>query len=70
MTACAPSNSDAGDASGLDFLPFSDNEASVREDVETIKSSPFLPKDVTVSGYIYEVETGRLQTVVPRRRPA
>ncbi|MGH9265067.1 MAG: beta-class carbonic anhydrase [Acidimicrobiales bacterium] len=55
---------DAGDASGIDFLPFSDNEASVREDVETIKSSPFLPKDVTVSGYIYEVETGKLQTVV------
>ena len=55
---------DAGDAGGIDFLPFSDNEASVCEDVEKIKSSPFLPEDVTVSGYIYEVETGKLQTVV------
>ncbi len=53
------------DASGIDFLPFSDNEASVREDVEKIRSSPFMPDGVTVSGYIYDVETGRLQTVVP-----
>ena len=37
----------------------------MREDVESIKSSPFLPEDITVSGYIYEVETGKLQTVVP-----
>jgi carbonic anhydrase len=56
---------DAGDASGIDFLPFSDNEASVREDVEAIRNSPFIPAGTTVSGYIYEVETGKLRTVVP-----
>jgi carbonic anhydrase len=55
---------DAGDASGIDFLPFSDNEAAVREDVEKIRNSPFIPDGIPVSGYIYEVETGRLQTVV------
>jgi carbonic anhydrase len=55
---------DAGDASGIDFLPFSDNEAAVKEDVEKIRSSPFIPDGIPVSGYIYEVETGRLQTVV------
>ena len=37
----------AGDASGIDFLPFSDNEASVREDVVKIKSSPFIPDGIT-----------------------
>ncbi len=55
---------DSGDASGIDFLPFSDNEASVREDVETIRNSPFIPDGISVSGYIYDVNTGALQTVV------
>ena len=44
--------------------PFADNEASVREDVETIRGSPFISDDVAVSGYIDEVETGALRTVV------
>lgn len=56
---------DRGDASAIDFLPFSDNEASVREDVATIRNNPFIPDGIPVSGYIYEVETGRLRTVVP-----
>ena len=54
----------AGDASGIDFLPFSDNEAAVREDVERIRNTPFIPDGIPISGYIYEVETGQLQTVV------
>ena len=53
-----------GDASGIDFLPFPDNEAAVKEDVEKIRSSPFIPDGVPVSGYIYDVKTGALQTVV------
>ena len=53
-----------GDASGIDFLAFSDPEGAVREDVEKIRSSPFIPDGIAVSGYIYEVETGQLRTVV------
>ena len=56
---------DRGDASGIDFLPFADNEAAVKEDVEKIRNSPFIPDGVAVSGYIYDVSTGALQTVVP-----
>jgi carbonic anhydrase len=56
---------DAGDASGIDFLPFSDLAGSVRDDVETIRNSPFIPDGIPVSGYIYDVATGRLETVVP-----
>jgi carbonic anhydrase len=55
---------DKGDATGIDFLPFADNEASVREDVERIRNSPFMPAGISVSGYIYDVNTGALQTVV------
>jgi carbonic anhydrase len=52
------------EAGAIDFLPFSDNEASVREDVEKIRNSPLIPDGIPVSGYIYDVNTGALQTVV------
>ena len=51
------------DASGRDFLPFSDLEQSVRDDVETIRRSELIPDDIAVSGAIYDVWTGRLQPV-------
>jgi len=49
----------------IDFLPFSDLAGSVRDDVETIRDSPFIPDAIPVSGYIDDVATGRLETVVP-----
>src|SRR5947209_15778591 len=39
-------------ADAIDFLPFKNLEQSVRDDVATIKSSPFILKDVPVTGYI------------------
>jgi carbonic anhydrase len=51
------------DASGIDFLAFSDLAQSVRDDVAAIRKSPFVPADVQVSGYIYDVHSGRLQPV-------
>ncbi len=52
------------DASGIDFLPFSDLDEGVREDVRRIQASPFIPADVTVSGFVYDVRSGRLRQVV------
>lgn len=52
------------DASGHDFLTFSDLEQSVRGDVETLKSSELIPDDVTVVGAVYEVESGKVWEVV------
>ena len=51
------------DASRIDFLPFPDLEKSVRDDVKRIKDSPFVDKDITVSGFVYDVNTGRLRRV-------
>jgi carbonic anhydrase len=51
------------DASDVDFLPFSDLDQSVRDDVERIKASPFLPDDIQVTGYVYDVGDGRLRQV-------
>ena len=50
-------------AGEIDFLPFPDVEQSVRDDVAEIKASPLLRKDVPVSGFVYEVETGRIRRV-------
>ena len=51
------------DAEHVDFLPFKDLEQSVRDDVATIKNSPFIPKNIEVSGFIYDVKSGRLLPV-------
>lgn len=52
------------DASHLEFLPFSDLEQSVRDDVERIRSDPFLPPEAVVSGQVYDVRSGQLREVV------
>jgi carbonic anhydrase len=52
------------DASGRDFLPFSDLEQSVRDDVETLRRSELIPDDITIAGAIYDVQTGRLEEVI------
>jgi carbonic anhydrase len=51
------------DASRIDFLPFTDLEQSVRDDLQTLRSSPLLLKDVPTSGFVYDVRTGRLSRV-------
>lgn len=51
------------DAEDIDFLPFKDLEQSVRDDVATIKNSPLLLKDIEVTGFIYDVKTGKLLPV-------
>jgi len=51
------------DASDIDFLPFSDLEESVRNDVRRIRQSPFIPADIPVTGYIYDVDTGGVTPV-------
>jgi carbonic anhydrase len=48
----------------IPFLPFTDLEQSVRDDVAAIKTSPLLLPDVPVRGFIYDVHDGRLREVV------
>ncbi len=50
-------------ADDIDFLPFGDLARSVREDVATIRNSPFIPDDVAVTGFVYDVKTGRIEPV-------
>ena len=45
------------------FHAFSDLEKNVKEQVEKIKSHPWMPKDVTVRGFVYDVREGKLHEV-------
>jgi len=42
---------------------FSDLEDDVRQSIERIKASPFIPNKDAIRGFVYEVETGRLREV-------
>ena len=42
---------------------FSDLEGDVRQSIERVTSSPFIPRKDSVRGFVYEVETGRLREV-------
>ena len=52
-----------GQETDAEFLPFRDLEQSVRDDVEAIRRAPLLFPDVPVSGFVYDVRTGRLRPV-------
>jgi carbonic anhydrase len=51
------------DASDIDFLPFSDLEQSVRDDVKFLKDSPLVPDDVSIRGFVYDVTSGKVTEV-------
>ena len=42
---------------------FDDLEEDVRQSIARIRSSPFIPKKDNVRGFVYDVETGRLDEV-------
>ena len=48
------------DAGQIDFLPFSDLEQSVRDDVQRIQTSPYIPEGIPVRGFVYDVRNGKL----------
>lgn len=51
------------DDGGRDYLPFSDVEQSVRDDVAVLKSSPLVADDVLIRGFVYDEGTGGLTEV-------
>jgi len=49
---------------GLDFLAFSKLEEAVKEDVKYLKGTKLVPDSVIISGWVYEVETGKTVKIV------
>ncbi|KAH8203131.1 hypothetical protein TruAng_002652 [Truncatella angustata] len=54
----------AKEIAGLDFLAFPDLEQAVKDDVDFLKKTETVPKGVAISGWVYEVETGKTRQVV------
>lgn len=49
-------------ADHIAFLPFKDLRQSVLDDIEILKQNPLI-LDVPITGYLYEVETGKIVRV-------
>ena len=52
------------DTRSLDFQTMDDQLLSLRNDVQRVCSSPYLPEDLAVGGFLYDVRTGLLKQVV------
>lgn len=52
------------DAFGGQFLAYSDTEAKVKEDVEWLKGNQAIPAQIAISGWVYELETGKVRSVI------
>ena len=48
---------------GLDFQPFPDLEKGIQDDVRFLKNSKAVPDSVAISGWIYHVESGKVEQV-------
>ncbi|KAH8680718.1 carbonate dehydratase [Xylariales sp. PMI_506] len=53
----------AAEVENLDFLAFADAEAAVRDDVGFLGAAASVPDDVVITGWVYEVETGKVRKV-------
>jgi carbonic anhydrase len=52
----------------LDRLAVTDPYQAVALDVAALKANPGIPAAYTVTGLVYDVETGKVETVVPPAR--
>ena len=48
------------------FYAFDNLENNVREQVQKVKSHPWIPKNLPVRGFIYDVKTGKLTEVMEK----
>jgi carbonic anhydrase len=55
------------DEAALEASAVADPHATASADVERLLTSPLLPPTMSVSGHVYDVETGRVTTVVDAR---
>jgi len=50
-------------ASPAAFHAFSNLEENVRQQIQKVKSHPWVPKQISVRGFVYDVKTGKLKEV-------
>jgi carbonic anhydrase len=47
------------------FHAFSNVEENIRQQIQKVTSHPWIPKQIPVRGFVYDVKTGRLKEVSP-----
>jgi len=52
------------DTSNLKFYSFNNIEDNVKEQVKKIRSHPLIPKEISISGLVYDVTTGKVKQIV------
>lgn len=58
-----PSNEQLKAVDHIDFLEFNELEQSVKEDVSYLKEHPLLLPETIISGWVYDVGTGKVRSV-------
>jgi carbonic anhydrase len=65
LTACGRSEATAElKERKLDFLPFPELKQAVKDDVTYLRETKLVSNDVVVSGWVYQVETGKTVRIV------
>lgn len=54
----------AAELATLDFQPFPELDAAVKDDVEFLRKQSAVPDSIAISGWVYDVQTGRVRQVV------
>lgn len=62
VKAADPGNAALHAVDAIDFLEFADLEKSVRDDVSWLKENPLVLPESLITGWVYEVETGKVST--------
>lgn len=58
-----PSNSALNVVDQIEFLEFHGLEESVKADVKFLQENPLVLPDTKITGWVYEVETGKVRNV-------
>ena len=53
------------DTRSLEFRAITDQMRVLANDVQRIRSSPYLPAGLPVAGACYDVDTGKVEIIVP-----
>jgi carbonic anhydrase len=53
----------------LDFLPIADHGVALRADIERLAGTAYLSGVQTIAGFVYDVDSGRVEDVVRWERP-
>ena len=54
----------------LEFAPIDDHGAALKKDIELLATQPYLVPVNAIAGFVYDVESGRIDDVVRWSRPA